>query len=183
MAIWSKVFIGWSSRGWMANRPPELLAHYESIRRMLLVYLGDEWTADDLVQEVYYRALRSARPEGSWRDPGAWLRTVARNAARDYFRTRHEERPLPEDSASVVSDRSASPLEVVVSQEETDGLRESCLRLPGNDREVLLRYYVLGQSCPEIASDYGISVSGVKSRLARARGRLRIMMGEKAGSQ
>jgi len=167
----------------MADGPSKLLAHYESIRRLLLVYLGDEWTANDLVQEVYYRALRSARPEESWKDPGAWLRTVARNAVRDYFRTRHEEGPLPEDSASVVSDRSMSPLEMAVSREEDAWLRDSCLRLPGNDREVLLRYYVIGQSCHEIACNYGLSVSGVKSRLARARDRLRIMMGEKVGPQ
>lgn len=76
------------------TRPPhiELDQAYGQLRTALQAYLqrqvGDVGTAEDLVQDVFVKALRAVKEDRAPRDLTAWLYQAARTTLIDYWRTR-----------------------------------------------------------------------------------------------
>ena len=128
-------------------------------------------TAEDILQDVF---LKFQRRLDELRDPAkvqGWLFLVARNAIIDHYRTR---KPTSELSES-------SPVELAA----TDGieieelhvmLRRIIDRLPKPYHEAFVLTAFEGLSQKEVAGRLGISVSGVKSRVHRAREQLKEML-------
>ncbi|MBK7875742.1 MAG: sigma-70 family RNA polymerase sigma factor [Planctomycetes bacterium] len=121
--------------------------------------------ADDVVQEVLLRVVSSPRA-AELESPWAWMRAVARTAVADFHRTRA---------------RGATELEpelVAAPEREDDGELVDCVRqllgeLDADDRALLERIDVGGESQAELARALGVSASGLKSRVQRARAKLR----------
>ena len=116
------------------------------------------------------------RPEG-FNPERASLRTylygAVRNLALKHFRDTGRE--LGMDALSVeppVPDRE-SPLRRVLGDELAVKVREAVMRLPPLQREVLVLFEYEGLPLSEIAAVVGTDVGAVKSRLHRARERLR----------
>jgi RNA polymerase sigma-70 factor (ECF subfamily) len=125
---------------------------------------------DDLVQDVFIRALRrlsTLREKGSF---GAWLAVIARNVARDYHRRRVPEEPLTDDppdrgiQRAVSSDDHVGPAAAVL-----DAVRS----LPDAYRETLILRLVEGMTGPEIASRTGLTPGSVRVNLHRGMEQLR----------
>jgi len=136
--------------------------------RFVASRVGDASAADDIVHDVLLRALdQLAGPE----PPAhlrAWLYRVTRNAIVDYYRARRPTGELPEE------------IEAVPVEDEATAERElaSCLApllgtLPLPYREALTLAEVEGLTQAEIAKREGLSLSGAKSRVQRARKLLR----------
>lgn len=131
--------------------------------------------ADDVTQEVLLRLHRGA---GSLRDgerAEAWIYSIARRTIADFFRRRRPAEPLQEaDDATGNADPelkgfgdfsgSHSPHEEVLSW-----LRPMVEELPSPYREALLATDFDGRTQRQLAQELGLSVSGVKSRVQRAR--------------
>lgn len=120
----------------------------------------------DLVQEVFLRALRKLR---SLRDPGAfapWLATLARRAAADHLTAR---RKWPE---SRVDDPPALRIAPARTPEGLAVL-QALSRLPEAYRETLLLRLVEGMSGREIAAATGLTEGSVRVNLSRGMKRLR----------
>lgn len=123
--------------------------------------LDDPSLAEDLAQEVFLR-LQRARPQ--LHTPGqvrAWLLRTAGNLLVDHFRARREHLPTVDELAAVTDPAGA--------------LRqlEPCIeplmqRLPAAYRDALA-LDLEGLPQREIARREGISLSGAKSRVQRAR--------------
>ncbi len=127
--------------------------------------------AEDILQEVFIRIHRNlcCKPE-----PGrmeSWIYTVTRNLIIDHFRRRRPSAEIPESLAAEdglpEEDREA---ELALS------LREMVAGLPDPYREALLLTEYEGLSQKELARRAGISLSGAKSRVQRARKMLRDML-------
>ena len=125
---------------------------------------------DDLVQDVFIRALRrlsSLRETASF---GAWLAAIARNVAHDYHRRSVPEEPLPDDASDQEIQcgtsgggqdcASAAILEVVMSLSEAY-------------RETLILRLVEGMTGPEIAARTGMTHGSVRVNLHRGMEQLR----------
>ena len=117
---------------------------------------------DDLVQEVFLKALGQL---GSLRDSrafGAWIAMIARHTAIDRARGRHDVVEL--------SDEMAAP-------ESHDDEARRVLRLirdlPEAYRETLMLRLVEGMSGPEIAERTGMTAGSVRVNLHRGIGMLR----------
>ena len=131
------------------------------------VPVGD---VDDLVQDVFIRALRRLSTLRETASFGAWLATIARNMAHDYHRRSVPEEPLPDDASdqeiqSGTSGRnqdcqSAAVLEAVMSLSETY-------------RETLILRLVEGMTGPEIAARTGMTQGSVRVNLHRGMEQLR----------
>ena len=132
--------------------------------------------ADDLVQEVFLRVIRSLGSLRSRERPEAWLFQIARNALRDSLRAR------------VRRDGRTDPLEgdlPAVPNSEADRAAEAelapCLtamvdRLAEPYRTAITLTSLQGVSQADAARQVGISISGMKSRVQRGRDRLRQML-------
>ena len=142
--------------------PAELARAYApAIYRLAYARTGSRADAEDIMQEVFVRLLRT-RPDFADRAHArAWLLRVAANCANDWFRApwRRRERPL--------TDSLPAP------EHEDGGVVEAVLALPAKYRTAVHLYYYEELSVAEIAKITGKSESAVKSRLFRARAMLR----------
>lgn len=131
---------------------------------------GDRELAADITNDVLVRSIASgALAEVD--NPTAWLYRSARNAVIDHYRTRRVLEPLETD---------AWPEPDRVDSAPNDATRElaRCLQplmadLPTTARDALTRVDLEGQTHQQAASELGLSVSGMKSRVQRARRQLR----------
>lgn len=141
----------------------EFLARLRSTVRRRVRSSAD---ADDIVQSVVLRMLEQ-RDLASVGSPHAWLTTAARRAVTDLHRANGtaasaqlEEHSLAADEALGASDaaRCLAPLVAKLSPQE---------------RALLERVDVEGESQASLAREVGLSPSALKSRVQRARARLR----------
>jgi len=148
--------------------------HRQAIFRFAYRVLGSSELAEDVTHDCFLSLLM--RPEG-FNPERASLRTylygAVRNLALKHFRDTGRE--LGMDALSVeppVPDRE-SPLRRVLGDELAVKVREAVMRLPPLQREVLVLFEYEGLPLSEIAAVVGTDVGAVKSRLHRARERLR----------
>ncbi len=125
--------------------------------------------ADDVVQDVLTRLVtHGPRPSGPVH---AWLFTVARNAIIDRSRARRDHVDLAslESAAETVEGEGAAA-------ELARCLGPMMSGLSADDRRVLERVDLGGESQADLARELGVSPSGLKSRVQRARRRLRAVL-------
>ncbi|HEX7541721.1 MAG TPA: sigma-70 family RNA polymerase sigma factor [Anaerolineales bacterium] len=159
-----------------------VLAYQDIVYNTALRILGDEDLAADASQEAFisaFRALNSFRG-GSFR---AWLLRTVTNACYDELRRKQRRPTTPlepetEDGDEVetprwLADPNASP-EEQLDQAELEHAIQHCLEnLPINFRTVVVLADIQGLDYTEIAAAVKKPLGTIKSRLARARLRLR----------
>jgi RNA polymerase sigma factor (sigma-70 family) len=139
--------------------------------------------AEDVVQEAFVRAARNidrVRGESPFRP---WLLTIVANEARNRRRSASRRDALQlriahrdaADESGVQGTRSTE--EIAMANEQRQWLLETVAGLPDRDREVIALRYFADLSEAETASALECPVGTVKSRLARAIGRLRASLG------
>lgn len=157
---------------------------YDRTSRMLWAYLermtGDRHAADDLLQDAYYRFLRSGATLESEAHRRHYLFRIATNLARDRFR---RNRVIPphashDDNAPV----AASAERVDVAANRRLDVSRAMARLRSRDRAMLWLAYGQGASHEEIAEVVGIGRASVKTMLHRARTRLAAFLTPKGGA-
>lgn len=99
-----------------------------------------------------------------------WLAAVARNRAVDRLRAAPP-RPLPLDEG--VEPGSPGPEEDLERRLFADALRRAVEALPPPDSQLVLRFYYEEEKLKDIARDLGMSVPAAKTRLCRARRKLK----------
>lgn len=139
--------------------------------------LGNRTSAEDVAQETFvsaYKAIGRFRG-GSLR---AWLLRIASNLSIDDIRTsrRRPEASLDEALLSPgfqpVS-REESPEHRTLANELAGEIQQAILSIPNDQRTILVLIDVQGLSYEETADSTGVSIGTVKSRLNRARRRVR----------
>ncbi|WP_313089356.1 sigma-70 family RNA polymerase sigma factor [Pseudomonas sp.] len=147
-----------------------VLEAWRSQERALAGYLirrsGDPSQVDDLLQEVFIKALREGSAFCQINNPRAWLFRVARNALIDAARTVKVHVELPEDL--VADDESCAPVD------KLDGcLARNLAELSMEDRQILEQCDLQGVKQQDFAVASGLTLPAAKARLRRARRRLR----------
>jgi RNA polymerase sigma-70 factor, ECF subfamily len=125
---------------------------------------------EDLVHEVFLRALPRLHGLRDASRFGAWLAAITRNMAKDYYRQPHVQSECSDGSEA--ADRSAAPREQADAQEAQeilDGVRS----LPEAYRETLILRLVEGMTGPEIAAKTGLAHGSVRVNLNRGMQQLR----------
>ncbi len=162
----------------------ELVLHYQNqVYNLAFRIMGDGDSAADATQEALisaYRALDSFRG-GSFR---AWLMRIVTNACYDELR-RRKRRPASSLDALYVTD--TAPGEVLVNggespeayaqRQDLNRTLEAALQaLTPDQRVVIVLSDVQGYNYQEIAEIMGVSLGTVKSRLSRARSKMRDLL-------
>lgn len=145
---------------------------YERTSRPLWVYLsrvsGSRQQADDLLQETYYRFIRSGRTFESDDHQRRYLFRIATNLVLDDRR-----RPKLDVTTLSGQPESGSPH---AAQPHASGLASAMARLKPRDRSLLWLAYAHGASHEEIAAQTGLKQGSVKQLLFRARRRLATLL-------
>lgn len=161
-----------------------VLTYQSQVYNLALRLMGDPASAEDATQEAFISAFRGIRGYrgGSFR---AWLLRIVRNACYDEFRRRKRKPVISLEALNPFSSEpSPDGIAEIQSHEEgpeakaevTDLTRaiEDCLsKLPIDYRTVAVLVDVRGYDYHEAAEVIGKPLGTVKSRLSRARARLR----------
>ncbi|MHC4817276.1 MAG: RNA polymerase sigma factor [Planctomycetota bacterium] len=143
--------------------------------------IGDRDAAEDVGQEVFLRFYRRPAAYDPARPFAAWIATVARNVCRDRYR--RESTRVRHQRAAVEEQRYGpravpAPHEAAAASELEARLREAIAGLPAKFKEAYVLCAVRGRSYEEAARICGCPSKTVSTRLARARKRLLVRMGE-----
>ena len=171
-----------------------LVARYEKpIWNFLRRFVADAATAEDLLQEVFLRVVKSA---DEWRGAAkfsTWLYTIARNLTVDQSRRAVHRNAASldgpahagSDSTATLHDRLPSPdrrADDLASDRQTKRrIDEAVAALPAEQREVFLMREVMEMPFAEIATAVGASEPTVKSRMRYALEKLRAALVELGG--
>lgn len=162
-----------------------LVLEYQSqVFNVAFRIMGDRQAADDMTQETFISAFKAMKRfrGGSFR---AWLLRILRNACYDEFRRRKRRPTTPLDSLAPLSDapepESTSVLEAQDENPEQASVRseqvraiEACIQeLPEEYRMAAILVDVQGYDYKEASEALGKPLGTIKSRVSRARARLR----------
>jgi RNA polymerase sigma-70 factor, ECF subfamily len=122
---------------------------------------------------VFVKAMRQGRGFCSLDNPRAWLFQVARNTLVDRARRARPAEPLPDGPAEL----TAPEPQVVAPVDELTGCLARCLgELSAEDAAILRACDLDGQTVRAFADAHDLGLPAAKSRLLRARQRLRDRM-------
>lgn len=145
-------------------------AHEAELRGYLRHRVGDDTAADDVLQDVFVKAMRQGRGFCALDKPRAWLFQVARNALVDRLRTARAHEPLTDDLAesAAQSDEPLAPIDAL-----SECVARTLAELAPEDAAIVRACDLDGQTQREFAAAHGLTLPAAKSRLLRARERLR----------
>jgi len=153
-----------------------------SIRTIVIDGVPNRADVDDLVQEVFLRALRNL---ASLQDPDRfrpWIYAIARNAVLDHRRAARR-RPTDALEDTDVPDVDVTTEDLVELRELAASVRISVGRLAPLDAALLAMVSLMGFTPTEIAGALGMTPTAAKVAVHRARARLRqsMLLQEAAG--
>lgn len=145
---------------------------HPGLKQFILKRVSDEQNAEDILQDVFLKIhtrIDTLRDEEKLQ---SWIYQIARNVIADYFR---------EHKATVaLSEALLLPEEPVVDDDVVKDLLPSVRTmvdsLPAEYRQALLLTEYEGLTQRELAERLGLSFSGAKSRVQRAREKLKAML-------
>jgi RNA polymerase sigma-70 factor (ECF subfamily) len=152
---------------------PALIAVYRETVRPLHRFValragGSRELVEDVVQEVYLRAIEVWHAGRPPREPLAWMQTVARNLLINYYR-KHRPRLVEPSLLSEVTSAERPA--------ETPGavalIHRGLAGMPDRHARLVEAFHLEGRSTREIATALGLSERAVEGRLHRARKALR----------
>lgn len=129
---------------------------------MLALITDDRQAAEDLVHEVFVRAVARGEYLGMHPDPEGWLFRTGYNLARGRWRLLRRRHAVAQQH----------PMLPEREWEELVDLRESLGRLSPAHREAIILHHYLGYTVEDMASLLGCAEGTVKSRLHRGRSAL-----------
>lgn len=153
-----------------------LVEGYQTQVYRLAARMCGESAADDVTQEAFvaaWRALPSFRGECRF---STWLYRLTTNAAIDLLRLEKRHRNADDITELELSDDGLSPQELAERGETQEAVRRALGQLSEEHRQVLLLRYMQELDYGEIADALEISEGTVKSRISRAKGRLRELL-------
>jgi RNA polymerase sigma-70 factor (ECF subfamily) len=169
--------------GWRAGdlRAGDALVsrHWASVSRFFRSKIGDDGV--DLISQTFLACVEGKdRIEGDNLKP--YLFAVARRRLADHFR-RRARTPVVDFAVSSLVDLGTGPATHVGRQQRRDLLRDGLDRIPLDDQIALELAYFEGLSTRELAAVLSVPENTVRSRLSRARDKLRAVMIERAGGE
>ena len=149
---------------------------YSEVYHIVKVFIHNEDTAQDIVQETYYKSLRKIKQLKEPDKFPVWIKKIAVNTAKAHLRKvdwvlfSEADGEGGKSIAELQDERLEHIPEIVVDQAETKKLIDQILgELDEKQRMVVGMFYYEQMSVNEIAEALNCSVNTVKSRLNYAR--------------
>lgn len=160
--------------------------HKDRVFTTIYVIVKDQFLAEDLMQEVFIKAIRTIR-SGKYNEEGKflpWILRIAHNLAIDQFR---KEKRYPtivmEDGSNIFNSLSFSEQsfeDTQIRQDTHAMLKKYIKELPDSQREVLVMRHYMQMSFQEIADATDVSINTALGRMRYALINLRKKMKQNA---
>ena len=153
--------------------------HEQMLWRVCWRMLGEAEEARDALQETMVKAWRSL-PDFQGGGLVSWLYTIAVHTCQDMLRKRKARPAVSLDSLSEEGydppAREEGPAEALERSDRREAVRRALAMLPEDQRVPLVLFAAEGKRYEEIAAITGLPLGTVKSRVSRARDRLRALL-------
>ncbi len=153
--------------------------HLKKLYQLAYRFTGQRADAEDLVQDVLIKVFPRLDEMVSIEKPGSWLARVLYRHFIDKYRGQQRSILQLVDDASIFdsfADESQGPAQDMGTSQLQNRL-ESCLgKLNDDQRLLVILHDVEGYTLQEIHSLHDVSIGTLKSRLNRARSRLRDLL-------
>ncbi|MEP1096841.1 MAG: sigma-70 family RNA polymerase sigma factor [Cyclobacteriaceae bacterium] len=148
--------------------------HKDRVFTTIYLIVKDRYTAEDLMQEVFIKAIRTIK-SGRYNEEGKflpWILRIAHNLSIDHFR-REKRYPtiVMEDGSSVFNSLEFSETSIEdehVKQDTHNLLKGYIKELPDTQREVLMMRHYMRMSFQEIADATDVSINTALGRMRYA---------------
>ncbi|MCD6416366.1 MAG: sigma-70 family RNA polymerase sigma factor [Planctomycetes bacterium] len=155
--------------------------HQDYVYNAVYHMVGDDQDAEDLAQEVFVRAYNGLAGFEARARFTTWLYGILLNTVRSYWRRQARRSVVslgfdgdePNEPGAQLPAEDAGPLEAALQNEEIRMVRRAIGELEDELREIIVLRDMQGLPYDELAEALRIPAGTVKSRLHRARGRLK----------
>ena len=167
-----------------------IIRNSDTVYRLAYSLVKTRADADDIYQEVFLRYIKAGPVFESEEHERAWLVRVTVNCCKNYWKSPwvrrraafYEETALYEEESAgakrlALADPGAASGEMLAADSEEQILIETVKELPEKYRVVIHLFYYEEMSVEEIGKIMGMKASTVRTRLTRARKRLREKLG------
>jgi RNA polymerase sigma-70 factor (ECF subfamily) len=153
-------------------------AHGPELYRFAFRSLGDRGLAEEAVQETFVRAWQAAdRFDDALGSLRTWLFAIVRNVVIDLSRARAARPSLATDAPTI--DLTAGGLEDDIDRVLTAWQVEEALRMLSDEhRAALVEVHYKGRPYSDVATDCGVPVGTIKSRVYYALKAMRLALDE-----
>ncbi len=156
--------------------------HKSKIYTTIYLIVKDSYIAEDLLQDTFVKAINTIKTD-RYNEEGKflpWIIRIAHNLAIDYFR-REKRYPtvILEDGSNVFNTLNFaedSAESVQIKMETHERLKDMILKLPEQQKEVLMMRHYADMSFQEIAEATGVSINTALGRMRYALINLRKQM-------
>ncbi len=155
--------------------------HFDAVFRHVCYLTGDPVLAEDLVQEAFARAMTNASGYDGRSSFVTWLRGIALNVVRMYWRRARTTDRVQGDLQQMQSMAPAAgtPDQLHAQDQRMQVVYEILSTMPAHLREAFVLRELEGLSTAEAAQQLGISANNLAVRATRARKRIRKELGRR----
>ena len=162
-----------------ADTPPDTISDIweefaDRLKRFIRKHVMEEADVEDVLQDTFVKihlALPNLKKRGKLT---AWVFQIARNTVIDYHRAKRPTADLPDN----MSDSRDRVVTFDAAAEIVACLKPMIEELPETYRQAIMLTEYEGLTQLEMSERLGLSLSGAKSRVQRARGKLKDMLFE-----
>lgn len=151
-------------------------SYSKQVYNILLRILGNQEDAKDVSQEVFIKVYRKINTFQGESEFFTWLYRITLNAAKDFTKKKKVHlsvNELNDSGHELPQDKGSNPEAVFVKVERKDAILKALMEIKEDQREIIVLRDIQGLSYEEISNILGIELGTVKSRINRARTRLR----------
>ena len=158
---------------WLVQR------HQRAVFNAAYRLLGNQEEAADITQDAFIRAYQALDSFQRDKPMTPWLCRIAINLSLNRLKHRRPTVSLDDDlNTFEIADASTEPQAQLLRVEQQRRVRWAVLALPPDQRAIIELRHFQGLSYDEIAAQMELSLASVKSRLFRARKKLRQILDE-----
>lgn len=141
----------------------------QRIYLIALSYTQNSTDAEDIMQNVFTKLWKHSKPFENDEHIDKWLTAVCINESKDYIKNPFRKRNVPIDEAVNTA---------VLDKAGNIDLFRAVMSLPTKERTIIHLFYYEDMSISDISRVLKIKESSVKTRLFRARKKLKVLLGD-----
>ena len=153
--------------------------YQRSVHALAWRKIGDFHIAEDITQDTFLKAYQRLSMLKEPQSFGSWLYVITANQCKAWLRKKRTWMQSLEDTSSAQLEKATYSGHIIEENEQMteetqrEVVKELLAKLQESDRTVITLYYLGGMTYEEISNFLGVSVGAIKSRLHRARQRLK----------
>lgn len=146
------------------------------VLRTAFMYVKDSHTAEDIFQDVFIKVNQKLSTFQGSSSIKTWIIRITINTSKDYLKSAWNQRVMPFTEYQENTLAGEDDFTAVEQQEENRMIRQEIMKLPDKYKDVLLCVYYHDMTIGEAAKVLRIAEGTAKSRLSRAKEKLKLCL-------